>query len=340
MPPAGTMAAPEASAPLIVADGIGKHYAITRGVVFSRQLGMVKAVDGVSFQLAERDAFGLVGESGCGKTTTARLLLRLETVSYGSLRYHGQDVATLNAAQRRLFRHEVQAVFQDPFSALNPRMRVGEIIGEPLVIAGMLGRAERTKRVAAMLERVGLDSRAARLYPHEFSGGQRQRIAIARALVTSPRLVVLDEPVASLDASIRSQIINLLRDLQDEFGIGYFLISHDLATTRHLCRTISVMYLGRIVEVSPADELIDAPRHPYAQALLASYLPVHAAPPSDELVLEGEVPSPLDPPSGCRFHPRCPHIMERCVTVEPPLLLMPDGRQVACHLYDEPAPAS
>jgi oligopeptide/dipeptide ABC transporter ATP-binding protein len=276
---------------------------------------------------------GVVGESGCGKTTTAKLVLGLEQPSGGNIRFEGRDLQRLDTAGRRHYRKSVQAVFQDPYASLNPRMRVSAIIAEPLITNERLPASEVRQRVLRLLDLVGLPARSADLFPHEFSGGQRQRIAIARALSLSPKLVVLDEPVSALDVSIRAQILNLLRDLQAELGLSYLFIAHDLAAVAHMSHTIAVMYLGKIVENGDAHTLARAPKHPYTEALFSAALPSHPDERREEIILSGEVPSPLNPPSGCRFHPRCPHAMARCAEEEP-MLTDVEGRLVACHLYD------
>jgi oligopeptide/dipeptide ABC transporter ATP-binding protein len=275
---------------------------------------------------------GLVGESGCGKTTTSKLILGLDSPTAGVIRFEGEDVLTLRAEGARHYRRSVQAVFQDPYASLDPRMRVGAIIAEPLVINERSAAADRRRRVQEHLDLVGLPSRAADLFPHEFSGGQRQRIAIARALALSPRLIVLDEPVSALDVSIRAQILNLLSDLQIRLGVSYLFISHDLAAVAHMSHAIAVMYLGKIVELGDAEAVALEPKHPYTKALFAAALPIDFDTTAEEVALSGEVPSPLNPPSGCRFHTRCPYVLPRCATDEPPL--RPEsGRLVACHLY-------
>src|SRR5712691_11403137 len=317
--------------PVLEALQLTKHFPVRRGLL-ARQTAVVRAVDGISFTIERGRTLGLVGESGCGKTTTAKLVLLLETPTSGLLRFDGRDLQGLDAAMHREYRRSVQAVFQDPFASLNPRMRVDRIIAEPLVTNERLTGGEVAKRVAHLLELVGLPERSADLFPHEFSGGQRQRIAIARALALSPKLVVLDEPVSALDVSIRAQILNLLRDLQARLGLSYLFIAHDLAAVAHMSHTIAVMYLGKIVEIGEADTVAQAPKHPYTQALLSAALPSHPDEKREEVVVTGEVPSPLAPPSGCRFHPRCPHAMARCVSEEP-ALLPETGRLVACHLY-------
>jgi oligopeptide/dipeptide ABC transporter ATP-binding protein len=317
--------------PVIEAEGLTKHFPAKRGL-FGGNQGVVRALDGVSFAIEPGQTLGVVGESGCGKTTTAKLVLGLEEPTSGQMRFQGRDLRTLDAAARREYRKSVQAVFQDPYGSLNPRMRISQIIAEPLVTNATLDNGEVRKRVLHLLDLVGLPERAADLFPHEFSGGQRQRIAIARALALSPKLVVLDEPVSALDVSIRAQILNLLRDLQDQFGLSYLFIAHDLAAVAHMSHTIAVMYLGKIVESGDASLLVRDPKHPYTEALFSAALPSHPDERHDEIILPGEVPSPLNPPSGCRFHPRCPQAMARCSEVAPPLATA-HQRLVACHLY-------
>ncbi len=317
--------------PLLEVSRLTKHFPLRRGAL-GWSMSLVRAVDSVSFTIQAGTTLGLVGESGCGKTTTSKLVLGLERPTAGTIRFEGEDVLALPAERRRHYRRSVQAVFQDPYASLDPRMRVGSIIAEPLVINERPGAAERRRRVQELLDLVGLPERSAGLFPHEFSGGQRQRIAIARALALSPRLVVLDEPVSALDVSIRAQILNLLCDLQTRLGVSYLFIAHDLAAVAHMSHTIAVMYLGKIVELGEAADVALEPKHPYTKALFAAALPIDLDRPAEDIVLSGEVPSPLDPPSGCRFHPRCPFVMPRCADEEPPL--RPEGgRLVACHLY-------
>jgi oligopeptide/dipeptide ABC transporter ATP-binding protein len=317
---------------VLEAAGLTKHFRARHGI-FGGERGVVRAVDGISFTIEAGRTLGVVGESGCGKTTTAKLVLGLEQPTGGTILFEGRDLQKLDAAGRKHYRKSVQAVFQDPYASLNPRMRVDAIIAEPLVTNERLAAAEVRSRVLQLLDLVGLPARAADLFPHEFSGGQRQRIAIARALALSPRLVVLDEPVSALDVSIRAQILNLLRDLQAELGLSYLFIAHDLAAVAHMSHTIVVMYLGQIVESGGARMLAGAPKHPYTEALFSAALPSHPDERREDIILSGEVPSPLNPPSGCRFHPRCPHAMARCAEEEPRLTDV-EGRLVACHLYD------
>ena len=317
---------------VLEAASLSKHFQARRGV-FGGSRGTVRAVDDISFAIEGGKTLGVVGESGCGKTTTAKLVLGLEDPTGGSVRFEGRDLQGLDAAGRRHYRKSVQAVFQDPFASLSPRMRISDIIAEPLVSNVDASTHEVRKRVLQLLDLVGLPQRSADLFPHEFSGGQRQRIAIARALALSPKLVVLDEPVSALDVSIRAQILNLLRDLQEELGLSYLFIAHDLAAVAHMSHTIAVMYLGKIVEMGDARTLALTPKHPYTQALFSAALPSHPDERREEIILPGEVPSPLNPPFGCRFHPRCPHAVPLCGQQEPSLAPV-EGRLVACHLYD------
>jgi oligopeptide/dipeptide ABC transporter ATP-binding protein len=316
---------------VLQANDLTKHFRARRGF-FGGERGVVRAVDGISFAIDPGRTLGVVGESGCGKTTTAKLVLGLEEPSGGSILFAGRDLAGLDTAGRRDYRRSVQAVFQDPYASLNPRMRISAIIAEPLVTNETVEPVELKRRVSELLDLVGLPERSADLFPHEFSGGQRQRIAIARALVLSPRLVVLDEPVSALDVSIRAQILNLLRDLQDRLGLSYLFIAHDLAAVAHMSHEIVVMYLGKIVESGQAKTIARDAKHPYTKALFSAALPSHPDERHEEVPLSGEVPSPISPPSGCHFHPRCPHAMARCSREEPQLAEV-EGRLVACHLF-------
>jgi oligopeptide/dipeptide ABC transporter ATP-binding protein len=318
--------------PLLEVRDLKKHFRV-RGARLWDPPGSVKAVDGISFTVNRAETLGLVGESGCGKTTTSKLVLAAERPTSGVIAFEGQDISGLPDGQLRDYRRKVQVVFQDPFSSLSPRMRVGEIIAEPLQALETTSRKELQTRVAELLELVGLRADMARLFPHEFSGGQRQRLAIARALSTHSQLIVLDEPVSALDVSIRAHVIVLLEDLQERLGVSYLFIAHDLAAVSHLSQRTIVMYLGKLVEVADSLELCKRPLHPYTKALFAASLPSHPDEPREEIVLSGEVPSALNPPSGCHFHPRCPFAMPRCREEEPVLTERAPGHTVACHLY-------
>jgi oligopeptide transport system ATP-binding protein len=321
------------SAPLLELQNLQKYFPVSTGVLLRRKIGWVKAVDGVDITIDPGETLGLIGESGCGKTTTSKLILLQETPTAGTIRFDGADVSALGRQELMRYRREVQVVFQDPYSSLSPRMRVGDIIAEPLEIHTNLSRQELDQRVAEVLELVGLEPEVARLFPHEFSGGQRQRIAIARALATNTRLIVLDEPVSALDVSIRAQIMNQLEHLQQALGVSYLFIGHDLATVAHISHRIAVMYLGQIVELADSLELCERPLHPYTQALFSAALPAYPDQRHERVTIVGEVPSALDPPSGCRFHPRCPHAMPRCAEEAPVRKEVAPRHAVACHLY-------
>jgi oligopeptide/dipeptide ABC transporter ATP-binding protein len=318
---------------LLRLEGIKKHYPVTTGLVLQRTIGQVKAVDGISLTIPEGQTYSLVGESGCGKTTTSRMVLMVEPPTEGEAYFQGKSMGRLNRAETQEFRASAKAVFQDPWSSLNPRMRVGSIISEPLITHQRLSRREVKSQVSELLEVVGLHPFHEQRYPHEFSGGQRQRIAIARALSTRPKLMVLDEPVSALDVSIRAQILNLLKELQQTYDLTYLLIAHNLATVRYMSHQIGVMYLGKIVEEASPEEIFTNPLHPYTKALISASLPAHPRKQREEIVLTGEVPSPLNPPSGCAFHPRCPFAMAHCSEQVPTFQNVDAGHKVACHLY-------
>jgi oligopeptide transport system ATP-binding protein len=307
-----------------------KHFPVSRGIL-SRTVGFVYAVDGVSFTVKRGETFGLVGESGCGKTTAARVILRLESATAGKAFFEGHDIFSLSPAEMRKLRREMQIIFQDPFASLNPRMSVGDIIGEPLEIHGMARGNQKQERVKVLLDMVGLQASHAHRYPHEFSGGQRQRIGIARALVLNPKLIICDEPVSALDVSIQSQILNLLQNLQDQLDLTYVFVAHGLNVIKHVSDRIGVMYLGKLVEMARADDLFAAPYHPYTEALLSAIPVPDPEYRKERILLEGDVPSPMNPPRGCRFHTRCRIAQALCKEEEPLLQQVTGERSVACH---------
>jgi oligopeptide transport system ATP-binding protein len=322
---------------LVSVTDLAKHFPIMKGV-FRRQVGAVRAVDGISFDIYRGETLGLVGESGSGKSTAGRTVLRLEKPTAGSIRFEGRDLSTLSNSQLRKLRPNMQMVFQNPHSSLNPRMTVASIIGEPLVEHRSLTKQERRRRIGELLELVGLDPSHANRYPHEFSGGQRQRIGIARAIALDPDFIVCDEPIAALDVSIQAQVVNVLERIQDELGLAYLFISHDMSMIRHIADRVAVMYLGRIVELAPVDQLYEQPKHPYTRAL-------HSAVPVPDpvvegqrvrVILKGDIPSPAHPPSGCPFHTRCPVARDRCAVDVPEYREIEPGHFVACHFADEP----
>ena len=332
--PASPAPTPEPQTSMFRVVNLLKHFPI-RGGFLRRTVAEVRAVDDVSFDIARRETLGLVGESGCGKTTTGRLLLRLIEPTSGALNFEGRDITHLPYAEMKRLRGEMQIIFQDPYASLNPRLPVGDIIGEGLYNLGMHNHGEREKRVADMLERVGLRKYYINRYPHEFSGGQRQRIGIARALVLRPKFIVADEPVSALDVSIQSQVLNLLKDLQEEFGLTYLFISHNLQVVQHVSDRIGVMYLGKLVELATATELYRAPKHPYTQALLSAIPLPDPSRKRERILLRGDVPSALNPPSGCRFHTRCPLAQDICREIEPPLEQKGAADHfAACHFAD------
>ncbi|MDQ0885542.1 oligopeptide transport system ATP-binding protein [Paenibacillus sp. V4I9] len=318
--------------PLVEVKNLKKYFPIKKGI-FSRTVNHVKAVDGLDFTIFKGETLGLVGESGCGKSTTGRTILQLLQPTEGEVLYEGTNLVGMNPGELRKLRREMQMIFQDPYASLDPRMTVGEIIAEPIIIHGLAHGKERDRRVEELLNVVGLSSYHAKRYAHEFSGGQRQRIGIARALALNPKLIVADEPVSALDVSIQSQVINLLQDLQEQFQLTYLFIAHDLSVVRHISDRIGVMYLGRIVELADKHELFNSPKHPYTKALLSAVPIPNPLVKKERIVLQGDVPSPANPPSGCTFHPRCSECMAICKT-EKPILKEVNGQYIACHLYN------
>jgi oligopeptide/dipeptide ABC transporter ATP-binding protein len=325
------MAEVKAPAPVLEVEGLCKHFPVRKGLL-RRTVAHVYAVDDVSFTIGAGETLGLVGESGCGKTTVGRTIMRLIEPTAGTIRLDGHDVTRLGKTDFRPFRREIQIIFQDPFSSLNPRKRAGDIVGEPLKVHGVLARKARRERVAELFERVGLRRAQMDNFPHQFSGGQRQRIGVARALALNPKLIIGDEPVSALDVSIQAQVINLLMDLQRDMKLSYLFISHNLAVVEHISHRIAVMYLGRIVEYTDKTTLFTRPLHPYTEALLAAVPVPDPAIKRTKLVVQGDVPSPLKPPPGCRFHTRCPYMIERCKLEVPALREVEPGHHVACHL--------
>jgi len=320
--------------PLLEVRGLKKHFPLHKGV-FSRVSGQVYAVDGISFHIGRGETLGLVGESGCGKSTAGRTLLKLLEPTEGRILVNGEDITAFSAAQMMPYRRQMQMIYQDPYASLNPRMSAGDIVGEPLTIHRVAGAKERRERVAQLFERVGLRPELIDFYPHEFSGGQRQRVGIARALSLNPDLIVSDEPVSALDVSIQAQIINLLMDLQDELKLYYLFVAHDLAVVEHISDRVAVMYLGRIVETTDKTNLFETPLHPYTEALLSAVpIPKYGARDRKRVILTGDVPSPINPPPGCHFHTRCPYAFARCRGEVPTLREVLPGHWVSCHLHD------
>ena len=319
--------------PLLEINGLKKYFPI-KGGVLGRTVGEVKAVDDVSFTVFEGEILGIVGESGCGKSTTGKAILRLIEPTAGEVKFEDQDITTINAEEMRRLRRDMQIIFQDPYASLNPRHTVEKIIGEPLLIHGVKNAKERTSRVKELLEVVGLSAYHASRYPHQFSGGQRQRIGIARALANNPKLIICDEPVSALDVSVQAQILNLMEALRDEFNLTYIFIAHDLSVVKHISDRVGVMYLGRMVELTSKDKLYDDAKHPYTQALLSAVPDPDPDIEKERVILKGDVPSPADPPAGCAFHTRCPMAMDICKSVRPAFLPVEDNHFVACHLYD------
>jgi len=327
------MNVPAVAEPLLRVEDLRVFFNVRRGAWFNRETILLKAVDGVSFEAKQGETFSIVGESGCGKTTTARAVLKVETPRSGRILWNGLDISKIDETQTKAYRSAVQAVFQDPYSSMNPRMRIEDFVTEPLLLNADIGRKERRERACDALVQVGLRADDVDNFPHEFSGGMRQRVAIARALASSPRLIVLDEPVSSLDVSIRAQIMNLLKDLQQSQGFSYVFIAHHLGTVRYMSQTVGVMYLGRMVELSESEDLFNNPLHPYTRALFSAALPDHPDVEREELLLQGDVAAATEIPTGCRLHPRCPMAKPECATVEPEWKQVAPNHWTACHLY-------
>jgi len=328
-------ASPDNGQPLLDVQNLVMHFPLTQGIIFQRQVGAVQAVDGVTFSVKRGETLGLVGESGCGKSTTGRAILQLYKPTDGNVIFDGRDLTKLDGNEMRKMRRHLQMVFQDPYASLNPRMTVGNIVAEPMQIHKLVPKNERTERVQELLQTVGLNPYFANRYPHEFSGGQRQRIGIARALAANPDFIVCDEPVSALDVSIQAQVVNLLEDLQDKFGLTYLFIAHDLSVVRHISDRVAVMYLGKIVEMADRNALYDDPLHPYTKALLSA-VPIPdpvIEKRRERIILTGDVPSPINPPSGCHFHTRCPYVMDVCKRIDPVFADQGNEHFVACHLY-------
>lgn len=320
--------------PLLKVKGLKKYFPVKKGLL-ARTAGYVKAVDDVSFHVNEGETLGIVGESGCGKSTTGRMLMRLLEPTEGTVEFDGKELTTLSSEEMRKTRRDIQMVFQDPYASLNPRHTIERILSEPLLVHGVSSAKERRKKVHEFLEVVGLSAFHAKRYPHQFSGGQRQRIGIARALMTNPKLIIADEPVSALDVSIQAQVLNLMQDLQKEFNLTYIFIAHDLGVVRHISDRVGVMYLGRLVEVAESEQLYAKPLHPYTQALLSAVPVPDPNFMKEEVPLEGDMPNPANPPTGCTFHTRCPFKMDICSQVVPQLVDLEEGHSVACHLYNE-----
>lgn len=323
-----------ATEPLIRVTNLSKYFPVTRGAMVTRKIGDIKAVDRISFDIYPGETLGLVGESGCGKTTTGRVILKLVEPSDGQIVYDEQDITPFDKRRMAPLRRQMQIIFQDPYASLNPRLTVGEAIGEPLVAHGMANRAEAKERVLELLRVVGLAPFHYNRYPHEFSGGQRQRVGIARSLVMNPKFIVADEPVSALDVSIQAQIINLLQRIQADYDLTFLFISHDLGVVRYLSNRVVVMYLGRLAEMGETEQLFAEPKHPYTQALLSAVPSVKRRKTQSRMVLSGDVPTPFNPPTGCRFNTRCPMVMDKCREVEPTWQDTGNGHFVACHLFE------